>query len=110
MEFLHLLVDADIEVIPLMILDNKLNTEVMSNSVLLVKHDGKQKFIKCIREYYSDPVDGKKVKKPNMSNFCAKLQNTFNITGCSNFDCKTCHKKAIENYYAGQLKLLKKKK
>lgn len=112
MELLSFINRSSIEGIPLLDLEtelNKLQRSVMTNMVI-VTHGDRQKNIKCIREYYLNPLDKKKLPKVNIVNPCNSIQGALNVQGCQPIDCKNCHLQMIEKYFSGQAFLIKSNK
>lgn len=111
MELLSFLNNASIEGIPLLELNEKLNRINNTNqSCIVIGYNDRMKSIKCIREYYLDPITKKKAPKVNMVNPCPAIHGIFGVNNCASADCKNCHKKMIETYFSHEAFLIKSSK
>lgn len=89
---------------------NSQDYSISGNNLMLKKsvNSNKSKLIplKCVREYYNDPLTNKKMPKVNLANPCNKIKLTFGISDC--YNCRDCHFKLAEKCLSGEISLHKK--
>ena len=112
MELLSFLNNSSIEDIPLLELESQLSQlkQTVRTNYLSITYNSRIKPIKCVREYYLNPLTKKKVPKVNIVNACTSIHGTFGIKDCASVDCNNCHRKMIENYFNGEAYLIKNNK
>ena len=74
---------------------------------LILQLNKKMKPLKCVGDYYRDPVTGKKVKTTSLNNPCHNIKNAFSID--TSIGCHNCHKCMASKLMSGEVELLKKK-
>lgn len=107
-EIFNTLYKNKIEKIPLINLKKLIDSSNIIYNTLKIQSEDKTTIIKCVRQYYLDPVTLKKIKKINITNECANIHKKLNITNCNSFNCKKCHSIMIDRFFDGKSFLIKK--
>lgn len=113
MELLSFLNGSSIENIPLLELDSQLSKIKSTGNMaqaITINYASRIKVVKCIREYYLDPLTKKKTVKVNIVNPCPAIHGLLGVDNCASVDCNSCHRKMIENYFNGEAFLIKNNK
>ena len=110
MDIINYIKNANIEGISILKLKDMLKDSNLQNPLILPDSNGNNVFIKCIREYYKDPSTGKKMKKVNVANECNVIRRTFGINNVSQFACASCHRKILEQHFAGKIDIINSSK
>lgn len=108
MDLIDKLYKTRIENISLFIVLDKINNSeynLVGNNLML-KYFSKIIPLKCIREYYNDPLTNKKMPKVNLANPCNKIKLTFGVSNSQN--CRDCHFYLAEKCLSGEISLHKK--
>lgn len=85
---------------------NKEYKEFPYGGIAITRND-KVVTIPCIREIFKDPISGRKLAKPNMSNPCFGIRNKLGFTG-SCTSCSKCIEESIYKIIDNELEMLEK--
>ena len=72
-------------------------------SNFIIQYKNLPHIIKCVKEYYK-PKDNKKISQ-NTS--CYNVQKKLGLNDSTNFTCKSCHLKCIDQFFNEKIDILK---
>lgn len=107
MDLISFYTNGKIENISLLKLENHLKYTPIRNGLkngFVYKDNNKYVPIKCIRNYYKDPLTGKLIPNIKLTNPCMTIRSKFGLNhSCHN--CIDCHLDMINEYWNGNAEL-----